>query len=129
MPRPGEVHVAWGNAVDVGPPNASPTDAEVEAVFARYVAELRRVFDKHKDRCLPPRVAARGLEVVRRGARSRRKFTKVLSSVALHSNYTRALTYENGSQEFSKGLSTVGLHSNYPRTLTFEEKKNGCGPF
>lgn len=51
----------------VGPPNANPTDAEVAAVFDRYVSELRRVFDANKEECLPPDVAARGLEVIVRG--------------------------------------------------------------
>ena len=42
------------------------SDAEVEAVFEAYVTELRGVFDAHKDACLPPDVAARGLTVIRR---------------------------------------------------------------
>jgi len=69
VPNKVDVHVCWGNAVSVGPKNADPTDAQVEEVFARYVAELRRVFDENKDACLPPEVAARGLTVVKRDAK------------------------------------------------------------
>jgi len=68
VPLRGEyVHIRWGEPVPVGPPNASPSDAEVHAVFDAYVCELRRLFDAHKDECLPPAVAARGLTVVERG--------------------------------------------------------------
>ncbi len=63
VPNPTDVSVCWGRPVDVGPPNASPTDAEVTEVLHRYVAELRRVFDAHKDECLPPEIAQKGLEV------------------------------------------------------------------
>ena len=41
---------------------------KVEAVYEAYVAELRRVFDAHKDACLPADVAARGLTILRRDA-------------------------------------------------------------
>jgi hypothetical protein len=57
------VHVVWGDPIDAGSANASPSDAEVQAVFGRYVAELRRIFEKHAARCLPPEVAARGLQI------------------------------------------------------------------
>jgi len=66
VPNKVDIHVCWGNAVSVGPANATPTDAQVEEVFGRYCAELLRVFDKNKDACLPPEVAARGLTIVRR---------------------------------------------------------------
>ena len=45
-----------------GPPNANPTDAEVVAVLHKWLREMRRLFDEHKD-CLPPDAAARGLSV------------------------------------------------------------------
>ena len=32
-------------------------------VFGRYVAELRRIFDENKERCLPAEVARRGLQI------------------------------------------------------------------
>lgn len=64
IPRPTDVHVCWGEPLDVGPPNANPTDAEVRAVFERYAAELKRVFDLHKDASLPPEIAANGLKVI-----------------------------------------------------------------
>ena len=63
VPRQVDVHVCWGEAVSVGPPNATPSDAEVEAVFRQYVAELQRVFELNKRRCLPPDVASRGLSI------------------------------------------------------------------
>ena len=70
VPKAGPyVHVRWGAPVPVGPPNAKPSDAEVEAVFAAYVTELRRVFDAHKGTCLPPEVADKGLLVVKRGSK------------------------------------------------------------
>jgi len=72
VPHPVKVEVCWGDAVFVGEPNANPTDAQVEAVFERYVVELQRVFDAHKYTCLPPDVAARGLTIVRRSVSSRK---------------------------------------------------------
>lgn len=63
VPNPTPVHVRWGEPVRTGPPNAQPSEAEVTAVFERYVAELKRLFDAHKDACLPPEVAAKGLEI------------------------------------------------------------------
>jgi len=67
VPLPTRVHVRWGNAVPVGPPTPDPTDDQVQAVFDRYLAELRRVFDAHKDACLPAEVAAKGLTVIFHG--------------------------------------------------------------
>jgi len=46
---PTSVHVRWGNPVLTGPRNENPTLEQVEAVFEAYLAELRRVFDAHKD--------------------------------------------------------------------------------
>ena len=66
VPKSVDIHVVWGEPVSVGPPNDAPTDAEVEEVYERYVAELRRLFDAHKDACLPPEVAALGLTITRR---------------------------------------------------------------
>jgi len=63
VPVPTSVHVRWGNPVPTGPRNENPTLEQVEAVFEAYLAELRRVFDAHKDACLPPEVAASGLAV------------------------------------------------------------------
>lgn len=62
------LHIRFGSPVDVGPPDANPSEEKVLQVFERYLAALRKVFDEHKDSCLPPEVAARGLEVVWRGA-------------------------------------------------------------
>ncbi len=66
VPKPVDVHLCWGRPVDAGPPNAHPTDEEVEEVFVRYVAELRRVFDANAKRCLPADVAAKGLSIIDR---------------------------------------------------------------
>ena len=81
VPKPTQIHVRWGAPVPVGPPNDDPTDAEVEAVYEAYVAELLRVFDKHKDACLPPDVAARGLTIVKR-ERRKKDFTTGVAAVA-----------------------------------------------
>ena len=67
VPRPVDVSVAWGRPVRVGPRDPAPSEARVAAVFEAYCAELRRLFDEHKDQCLPPEVAARGLTITHRG--------------------------------------------------------------
>lgn len=68
LPVPGgPLNVRWGEPVDVGAPDEAPSDEKVKAVFEKYSAELRRLFDAHKDKCLPPEVAAKGLKVVWRG--------------------------------------------------------------
>ena len=59
------LYVSWYvscRPVPTGPPNATPTDAEVVAVLHKWLREMRRLFDEHKD-CLPPDAAARGLSV------------------------------------------------------------------
>jgi len=61
VPKACGLHVCWGRPVHVGDPNAEPSEADVMAVFQRYVAELRRVFDENKAECLPPDVAKRSL--------------------------------------------------------------------
>jgi len=63
VPKATDIHVCWGRPVQVGPPNAAPTDEQVSQVFASYQTELCRLFDEHKAECLPADVAARGLEV------------------------------------------------------------------
>ena len=68
-PRKVPISVCWGRPVPVGPPNASPSDDEVRAVFARYCDELKRLFDEHKEHRLPPDVAEKGLEIVHRKSR------------------------------------------------------------
>lgn len=71
IPRHTEVSVCWGEPVDVGAPNTTPTDAQVQQVFERYVVALRKVFDENKDACLPAEVAAKGLEVIVRSGRNK----------------------------------------------------------
>jgi len=68
VPRTGPIDIRWGQPVPVGPPNASPTDAEVEAVYDAYVSALRQLFDEHKNDCLPAEIAAKGLMVIKRPA-------------------------------------------------------------
>jgi hypothetical protein len=65
LPIATDVHVRYGAPVEVGCPEDNPTDARVEEVFGRYLAELKRVFDENAGDCLPPTVAAAGLKVVR----------------------------------------------------------------
>mmetsp|Transcript_60358 Transcript_60358/g.118748 ORF Transcript_60358/g.118748 Transcript_60358/m.118748 type:complete len:338 (+) Transcript_60358:1-1014(+) len=61
------VHLRFGEPVDVGPKEEHPSDERVQEVYQRYVAALQKLFDRYKDDCLPPEVAARGLKVVYRG--------------------------------------------------------------
>jgi len=58
------LHFRWGEPVDVGPPDANPSDSKVQEVFERYVQALQKVFNSEKDRLLPKNVAAQGLEVM-----------------------------------------------------------------
>lgn len=60
-----DIHIRYGRPVEVGKQDDEPSDAHVEEVFERYLAELRRLFAAHADSCLPKEVAARGLKVVR----------------------------------------------------------------
>uniref|UniRef100_A0A7S2QN10 Acyltransferase n=1 Tax=Zooxanthella nutricula TaxID=1333877 RepID=A0A7S2QN10_9DINO len=64
-PRATDVHVRWGAPVEVGEPDANPSDDKVEEVFQRYLSELCRVFYANAQECLPPDVAARGLKIIR----------------------------------------------------------------
>ena len=66
-PLPTKTALVVGREVAVGPPNPSPTDEQVEEVFGRYVAEVRRLFDAHAHEHLPPDVVARGLTIERIG--------------------------------------------------------------
>lgn len=67
LPRPTPVTFVVGRPVPVGPPNPNPTDAEVEAVFNRYVDEMCRIFRDNAPLHLPEQVAARGLQIHRIG--------------------------------------------------------------
>lgn len=67
IPIPTDVTFVVGREVPVGPPTTTPTDAQVEEVFERYVDEMCRLFREHAAACLPASVAARGLEVHRIG--------------------------------------------------------------
>ena len=57
------VTLVIGRPVEVGPPNPTPSSAEVQAVFERYVDEVARIFETHAARYLPAPVAGRGLRV------------------------------------------------------------------
>lgn len=65
FPRTTNVHVRWGNSVEVGPADPDPSEERVEEVFQRYLVELQRLFYTHCNDCLPREVAARGLKIVR----------------------------------------------------------------
>jgi len=67
VPRKQHLNIRIGSSVEVGSPEANPSEERVQDVFRRYCVELRRLFDAHKATDLPPRVAARGLELVWRG--------------------------------------------------------------
>ena len=81
MPLPAarrhHVTVVVGRPVEVGPARASPTDAEIDAVFKSYCDELARLFEAHAARLLPPAVAARGLRIERVGHGLQRHVSQV----------------------------------------------------
>lgn len=66
MPKSQTIHIRWGNVVEAGPKDANPSEARVKDLFNRYCAELSRLFNEHKDSCLPPEVAAKGLKIYHR---------------------------------------------------------------
>eukprot|EP00927_Polykrikos_kofoidii_P085233 TRINITY_DN9204_c1_g1_i1.p1 TRINITY_DN9204_c1_g1~~TRINITY_DN9204_c1_g1_i1.p1 ORF type:complete len:336 (-),score=25.96 TRINITY_DN9204_c1_g1_i1:127-1077(-) len=69
LPAPGvALHVRFGDPVPVGPPNDNPSEEIVREIVQRYTAAVQKIFDEHKDACLPPEVAARGLKIIERGA-------------------------------------------------------------
>ena len=47
--------------------NPNPTPAEVDAVFARYVEEVARLWSENAKKYLPAAVAERGLRIERIG--------------------------------------------------------------
>eukprot|EP00619_Florenciella_sp_RCC1007_P003689 CAMPEP_0205916388 /NCGR_PEP_ID=MMETSP1325-20131115/8468_1 /ASSEMBLY_ACC=CAM_ASM_000708 /TAXON_ID=236786 /ORGANISM="Florenciella sp., Strain RCC1007" /LENGTH=130 /DNA_ID=CAMNT_0053283657 /DNA_START=47 /DNA_END=439 /DNA_ORIENTATION=+ len=71
LPRLASTHVqhVFGRPIACGGRTTCnpPTDAEVEAIAELYAAELRRLFDEHAHKWLPPEVARQGLRVVRIG--------------------------------------------------------------
>jgi len=62
-----DIHIRWGKPVEVGPPDAEPSDEKVQEVYTRYVAELKRLFEANAKDCLPAAVAAKGLKIVKLG--------------------------------------------------------------
>ena len=66
-PLPTDVTFVVGRHVPTGPPNPNPTDAEVEAVFKRYIDEVCRLFVANAGKYLPAEVAANGLKICRVG--------------------------------------------------------------
>lgn len=67
------LHIRWGEPVDVGPADDNPSDEKVLKVFDDYCTALKKLFDAHKDTCLPKEVAAKGLTIVRREAKGKKK--------------------------------------------------------
>ena len=71
LPLPTKHTFVVGKPVPTGPPNANPTDDEVEEVLGRWKAALLELFEAHKQ-LLPADVAARGLTIsVRPGLHGR----------------------------------------------------------
>merc|ERR1712232_35207 len=60
MPIATDIHIRWGSPVDVGAPDADPSEARVEEVYTKYVTEVTRLFNANAKDCLPPAVAAKG---------------------------------------------------------------------
>jgi 2-acylglycerol O-acyltransferase 2 len=74
LPVPGNpVHLRWGEPVAVGQADDNPSEERVQEVFKAYCAALTKLFDAHKDTCLPKEVAAKGLTIVVREAEKKTK--------------------------------------------------------
>mmetsp|Transcript_31112 Transcript_31112/g.88863 ORF Transcript_31112/g.88863 Transcript_31112/m.88863 type:complete len:348 (+) Transcript_31112:72-1115(+) len=69
MPIDTEIHVRWGEPVEVGPPVPDPSEEQVEELFCRYLDALRSIWTRHAQECLPPEVAAKGLKIIRLDAK------------------------------------------------------------
>ena len=67
LPQPTEVNFVVGRQVPTGPPNPKPSDAEVDAVFERYMDEVCRLYRANAPKYLPAEVAANGLKIHRIG--------------------------------------------------------------
>merc|ERR1712032_1148501 len=65
MPLKSDIHLRWGNPVDVGPAEPEPSEERVQKVFSCYTAELQRLFDANAKNCLPLGVAEKGLKIVK----------------------------------------------------------------
>mmetsp|Transcript_28647 Transcript_28647/g.62657 ORF Transcript_28647/g.62657 Transcript_28647/m.62657 type:complete len:343 (+) Transcript_28647:23-1051(+) len=65
LPRATDVHVRWGEPLQVGPVEQDPSDERVEEVFCEYLLRLRTLFYTHAYECLPSKVAERGLVIIR----------------------------------------------------------------
>lgn len=66
-PRPSPIYWCYGNRVEVGEPDASPSEERIHEIFRRYTKEIRRMFDAHAKEALPKEVAEKGLKIVWRG--------------------------------------------------------------
>lgn len=66
---PNRTPIAWcyGERVDVGTPDAAPSEERIREIFLRYVKELRKVWDIHAKDSLPAAVAEKGLKIIWRG--------------------------------------------------------------
>lgn len=85
IPKKTQFQTYVGRLVDVGPANATPSDARVRQMFLAYCAELQRLFNEHKDSALPADVAAKGLTLIWRGHETEDLFT---AGLAKHWNTT-----------------------------------------
>lgn len=66
-PLPTKTTLIVGDAVSVGDVNATPTEAEVEAVCERYLDEISRIWATNARAYLPKEAAENGLKIVRLG--------------------------------------------------------------
>ncbi|GAB5372683.1 hypothetical protein AAMO2058_001685700 [Amorphochlora amoebiformis] len=79
LPKSTKIHIRVGRPVEVGEKSDNPTKQRVQEIFKRYVEALQELFDRYKDECLPPSIAARGLKIIVREKRrkSRSKSPKI----------------------------------------------------
>lgn len=64
LPIGTDIHIRYGNMVDVGQKEDNPSDERVQGVLKRYQEELVRLFDANAKDCLPKAVAEKGLKIV-----------------------------------------------------------------
>jgi hypothetical protein len=66
LPHPVKVTHVYGEPIKLKA-SANPTEKEIEEVYVKYKAEIKRIFKTHAPRLLPPAIAAKGIQVIRIG--------------------------------------------------------------
>jgi len=66
IPHPVKVTHVYGKPIKLKA-SANPTEKEIEEVYVKYKAEIKRIFKTHAPRLLPPAIAAKGIQVIRIG--------------------------------------------------------------